>query len=129
MIRAAMVMILRDIPAVCMQTIAAIIDMGMVLPTMREPLMSPKKINIMSMASITACSMVFATPFSESIISSAESSSTSIIRFGLFLIILSSSGLTSFERVTGETDCFLLIPTLTFSLPLYLESWVLSDRA
>ena len=51
MIRAAIVMTSSANPVRCIQIIVAMIEIGIVEPTIREPLMSPKNTNMISMAS------------------------------------------------------------------------------
>ena len=128
-IRAPIVMISKAKPARCMQMTVAIMDIGIVEPTISEPLISPKKIKIMIMERSTACTTVFATPDKVSIIVSAISSTTSILSSGYFALRSSSTGSTCLDRVTDDEDCFLLIPMLTSSIPMYLESESLSDTA
>ena len=64
---------LSDIPAKFINTSAVRSEMGMVTPTMREPLRSPKKINITIMARAIPIVNVLATDHIVSSISSAAS--------------------------------------------------------
>ena len=128
-IRAAMVTTSKAKPARFIHMIVAMMEIGMVEPTISEPFISPKNTNMMNMARKIASTMVFATPLRVLRMVSAASSTTSIFSSGYFALRSSSTGITFLESVTEEPDCFLLRPTLTSSFPLYLESEVLSDTA